>query len=203
MRASYHKDATRFSYASPSAHLGLLGLALLVLGLLIWRMELLVAGSVPFLRYIAPYMWGLRCILLGVGTLALVVALVLAITLPDSVRLCRMVRRSPYCPAYGNPLHLKDGELLPKITCSKATDGIGYTLTIRVQTRPAEDIKGLASFLSSSLVGRYKNYAVTGKDTAVTNNSVTFNLDDVTIDHRMVISSIEALRPTSSTIPRV
>lgn len=58
MRASYHKDATRFSYAPPSAHLGLLGLALLVLGLLIWRLELLLAESVPFLaRYIAPHMW--------------------------------------------------------------------------------------------------------------------------------------------------
>lgn len=142
----YRKDAARFAFGPPSVHLGLLGLALLVLGLMVWRVELLAVGW-PLAGYLRPACWTL----LAVGALVLAAAGALYAALPDHVRIRHMVRRALYCPAYGNPLHLQDGELLPKITCHPAENGNGYALTVKVQSCTIEAIKALASFISSSL----------------------------------------------------
>ena len=190
----YRKDAARFAYASPSAHLGLLGLAFLVLGLMVWRVELLAVGW-PLAGYLRP-----ACrALLAVGALALTAAGVLYAALPDHVRIRHMVRRALYCPAYGNPLHLQDGELLPKITCRPAENGNGYVLTAKVQSCTVENIKALASFISSALSGRYKDYAVISCAADPAYNMVVFIVDDVTVDRRIVINNVEELRPASPT----
>lgn len=194
MAKIYHNDATRFSYAPPSAHLGLLGLALLALGLMVWRVELLAVGW-PLAGYLRPACWTL----LAVGALALAAAGALYAALPDHVRIRHMVRRALYCPAYGNPLHLQDGELLPKITCHPAENGNGYALTVKVQSCTIEAIKALASFISSSLSGRYKDYAVISCAADPAYHTVLFAIDDVTVDRRIVISDVEELRPASPT----
>lgn len=198
MRASYHKDATRFSYAPPSAHLGLLGLALLIFGLLVWRMDLLTAELLPF---VVPYMWGLRCMLLGAAALALVVAIILAIVMPNSVRICRMVRRALYCPAYGNPLRLNDGDLLPRIKCRR--DGYKYALTIYIIGRTVDTVQDLAPYISASLSGRYRNYASGKPDTDEAYNTVTYWIEDVLADRSIKATDVGQLRPTSPTTLRV
>lgn len=48
-----------------------------------------------------------------------------------------------------------------------------------------------SSVISTALVGRVKNYAVTSSQEDQAHNFINFMLEDVTIDHRLVFSSVE------------
>lgn len=193
----YHADATRLTYAEPSILCGVLGLALLVFCVLCWQLAALLAGgSLAHLAQICSWT------LLG-GAVVLFVIAAASIAQPDHVHIRRIVKRALYCPAYGNPLGLKDGELLPKITCRPAENGRGYVLSMTVKSCTVDDIQSLASSLSSALTGRYKNYAVISASADLAYNMVVFCLDDVTVDRRLVVDSVDKLRPTSPTRLRV
>lgn len=187
----YNKDATRFSFAPPYLHLGLLGLALLAFSFMAWRVAILLVGWPPaHLAQISAE------ILLGFGILSCV-ASALTAAQPDNVHICRMVRRALFCPSHGNPLRLQDGELLPKISCRRV--GTDYILTMTVKSCTVEDIKKLATNISSALTGRYEGYAVTNVAADQAYNLVMFRVGDVTVDRRMVINDVEQMRPTSPT----
>lgn len=197
----YNSKASRLRYASPSTHLWVLGgIAFFVGG------ACLLARSA--LHNVIP---ALSTLLGGCAAGALVFACVVAVmaaaiwlALPAEVNICQLVRRSLFCPAYGNPLHLKDGELLPPVSCTAVNaKGHQYILTIRVRGCTLEDIKALSSFISSSLTGRYKNYAVVAVQPDESFNYVDFALEDVTIDKRLVVHSVEEMRPASPTILNV
>ena len=111
----YNSKASRLRYASPSTHLWVLGgIAFFVGG------ACLLARSA--LYNVIPALFTL---LGGCAAGALVFACAVAVmaaaiwlALPAEVNIRQLVRRSLFCPAYGNPLHLKDGELLPPVSCT-------------------------------------------------------------------------------------
>lgn len=121
----------------------------------------------------------------------------------DAMRICTMVRQSLFQPSRGNPLHLRDGDLLPKISCKCVAPGV-YDLTISAQQSVSVDtLVDAAPAVSASLNSRYQRYAVIQTDADVAFNSVTFVIEDVKVDRSISYSSVKEMQPESPTILRV
>lgn len=141
---------------------------------------------------------------------ALLVAVILLVTavlcyrrMPDTVRLCGMVRQALYQPSHGNPLHLRDGDLLPKVACKRVGPGL-YRLTLSAQQSVSVNtLVDAAPVISAAFNSRYQRYAVTQTDADIAFNAVTFIIEDVKIDRSITYSSAAEMQPGSPTMLRV
>ena len=123
--------------------------------------------------------------------------------MPDTMRIRSMIQQGLYQPSRGNPLHLRDGELLPKIACKRVSPGT-YELVISAQEGATVDtIINAAPSISAALNNRYQRYAVIQTDADVAFNSVTFVIEDVKVDRSISYSSVKEMQPESPTILRV
>ena len=201
---TYHHDAAPLAYASPDVNLLLLGLAALALGgvLAMASMGLAPAADVPILGTVVRGIGDTAAAALGVGIAALVAAAVVYRCQPASAVIRHKVRRALAHPRYGNPLHLKDGELLPGVNCKEIGNGV-YELTITAQSCTVETIADAASAISTAINGRYAQYAVTQTDADVARNKVTFQLQNVLIDRSLTFHAVKEMRPVSPTRLRV
>lgn len=122
------------------------------------------------------------------------IGLIVTVLLPDSVKIAYEVRRTLFDSKCGNPLHFKEGELLPTVTCKEiASDE--FELTITAVSVTCEDIAKVSTSISSGLNNRFKRYAVTNTDIDVAFNEVRFTIEDVTTDKSLHIKSIDELKP--------
>ena len=201
---TYHHDAAPLAYAGPTVNLLALGLAALALGgvLAMASMGLAPAADVPILGTVVRGMGDTAAAALGVGIAALVAAAVVHRCQPASAVIRHKVRRALAHPRYGNPLHLKDGELLPGVNCKDIGNGV-YELTITAQSCTVETIADAASAISTAINGRYAQYAVTQTDADVARNKVTFQLQNVLIDRSLTFHAVKEMRPVSPTRLRV
>ena len=115
----------------------------------------------------------------------------------------RQVIRGLFDSSYGNPLHLRDGERLPRVICTKTGDGI-YKLTIEAVSVTVEQLQEISSSISSSLCSRSLNqYAVTQTESDRAFNGVSFRVEDVSIDRTLTFRSVNEMKPESATRLRV
>ena len=147
---------------------------------------------------INQYLLSAHRLLFTIGIAFLVCSVVVGLLTTDAMKIAIQVRRKLCCYRYGNPLHLKEGEILPKIKCKRKEFGI-YELTVLATTNTVEEIQEISSSISSSLNRRYKKYAVTVTNVDVAFNEVTFKIEDVAVDRTLYIKSIEELRQTDVT----
>lgn len=111
-----------------------------------------------------------------------------------------LVSRELFDPTRGNPLRLKKGQHQPAIRCEKRDmNPESYVLKIILDGFPANEIRKLAPVISSALIGEVNNYAVTSIQEDITSSVMYFIIEDVAIDHRLVFSSVEEMRPPSNT----
>ena len=133
------------------------------------------------------------CLLTGI--LLIFTSVVVGIRLPEASHICLMVKKRLFCHDYGNPLHLKEGERLPKVRCKKKDSGI-FELTITATTTTVEDIQNLSGTISSGINKKhFKQYAVTQTFADIAFNEVTFLIEDVTIDKSFTASTVQELKP--------
>ena len=201
---TYHHDAAPLAYASPSVNLLVLGLAALVLGgvLALGCHGLASATDVPILGAVVYVMGQTAAVALGIGVAALIAAAVVHRLQPDSAKIRHKVRRALCHPRYGNPLRLREGELLPGVNCKDIGGGV-YELTIEARSCTVEAITDAASAISTAVNGRFVRYAVTQTDAGVAHDKVVFRLEDVLIDRSLTFHSAEEMRTTSPTRLRV
>lgn len=201
---TYHHDAAPLAYASPDVNLLLLGLSALVLGgvLALGFQGLASADDVPILGIVMRGMSDTAAAALGVGIAALVAAAVVHRCQPASAVIRHKVLRALCHPRYGNPLQLREGELLPTVKCKDVGNG-AHELTITAQSCTVETIADAASAISTAINGRYAQYAVTQTDTDVARNKVTFQLQNVLIDRSLTFHAVKEMRPVSPTRLRV
>lgn len=201
---TYHHDAAPLAYASPSVNLLTLGLTALVLGgiLTLGFHRLASAADVPILGAVVYVMGQTAAAALGIGVAALIAAVVVHRCQPASAKIRHKVRRALAHPRYGNPLHLKEGELLPGVTC-KDVGGGTYELTITAKSRTVEAITDAASAISTAVNGRFVRYAVTQSDAGTAHDKVVFRLEDVLVDRSLTFSCVDDMRPKSPTRLRV
>ena len=201
---TYHHDAAPLAYASTTVKLlALGGVALAVAGVLALGFHgLASAADVPILGAVVRGMGQVAVAALGIGVVALIAAAVVHRCQPASAKIRHKVRRALAHPRYGNPLHLKDGELLPAVNCKDIGGGV-YELTIEARSGTVEAITDAASAISTAVNGRFVRYAVTQSDTSVAHDKVVFRLEDVLIDRSLTFHSAEEMRTTSPTRLRV
>lgn len=172
-------------------------LMVVILALMISVMLLLLKHSltnVPFASPLVPALDRAARVVTGFGAILLVLAVVIEILTPNTFRIVRMVKNGLFDSARGNPLNLREGELLPKIRCKRTGEGL-YDLTISAQQSVTVDtIKAAAPSISAALTHRFQQYAVVaiGPDTAF--NCVTFRLEDVKVDRSLTFKTVEEMR---------
>ena len=201
---TYHHDAAPLAYAPPAVNLLLLGLSALVLGgiLALGCHGMASAADVPILGAVVRGMGQAAAVALGIGVAALIAAAVVHRLQSDSAKIRHKVRRALCHPSRGNPLGLKDGELLPRVHCRSINNGV-YELTVEAKSCTVEAIVDVASAISTAINGHFVRYAVTQTDAGVAHDHVTFRIEDVTTDRSLRFEHVEDMRPTSPTRLRV
>ncbi len=137
-------------------------------------------------------------VLLAFSALFTIFGFVFAIFAPAASRMRVMARRGLCDYRHGNPLHLREGELLPVITCQQQDDG--YIITLCSAGLTVDDLGAVAGNINSSLTGRFARYAVTHTDADMGGTWVRFTVEDVTTDRSIVTDSVEKLRPSMPTL---
>ena len=201
---TYHHDAAPLAYATPAVYLLLLGLASLVLGgvLALGCHGLASTADVLILGAVLHGMGQIATAALGVGTTALLAAAFVHRCQPASAKIRHKVRRALCHPRYGNPLRLREGELLPTVKCKGIGNGV-YELTVTAESCTVETITDAASAISTAINGRYVRYAVTQTDAGVAHDKVVFRLEDVLVDRSLTFSNAGEMQPPSPTRLRV
>ena len=123
---TYHHDAGPLAFASPGVILLVLGgVALSMAGVLaLGYRGLAPAAGVPLVGAALRMMGQAAAAVMCVGIVAVIAAVVVHILAPDRAKIQHKVRRAICHPAYGNPLRLRDGELLPGVNCKDIGNGI-------------------------------------------------------------------------------
>lgn len=198
----YDSKANRLRYASDAVRCGFRGVVFLVVAAFFSSVFPAVINKPPvtdFGKWFACFLMVacVACIAASVSQLA--IALAYHILTLDSHKIITQVRRALYDSEYGNPLHLKDGERLPKVTCSELEDR-QFTLQIEAQTATVDQLKGLAPVISSALKGPFAAFAVSHVACDPAGRFVQYRLEDVTIDHSLTYQDVEAMRPERPTL---
>ena len=200
---TYRHQAGLLAYAPPAVYLGAFAaLALVLAAVLALLHHGLYAASVDALDMVGHIAGQATATMLCIGIAAGIAAAAVHRLTPDHTRIAAQVRRAMYHPAYGNPLRLREGELLPTVNCSHIGNGV-YELTVTAKSCTVETIVEAASAISSAINGRYLRYAVTQTDAGIAHDKVVFRLEDVLIDRSLTFEKVDDMRPASPTRLRV
>ena len=210
MNKKYHSNSNFLRFTAPHIHAGILSIILFILGLLCSSYASSLSRSMGEGDLVSILFARLQSTCDSLSSIFFTLALLLFNSsillykfLSDTAHIAFMVRRGLFHPSRGNPLHLKDGELLPRIRCKCVRAGL-YTLTVSAQESVTVDtILKAAPSISAALNHRYQRYAVVATDTDTAFNAVPFRLDDVQIDRSLTITDVEQLRPSTPTLLKV
>lgn len=203
MYRHYDSNASRLRFAAPYTKLCVWGAALALLAavpfVLAWVMR-----NVPDNYFITDYALQQAALLMetvgyftaSIGGFIIIASVFVFLRLPDTARVRHSIRRGLCDPAYGNPLHLRDGELLPTVACEEINKGT-YDIKVTAISKSVDDLLKLCSILSGYLRGRFGNLAITNKDLSPDCGYVTFRVDDVLADKSITYRSVEDMRPVS------
>lgn len=133
-----------------------------------------------------------------IATAFLILSFILYITSSDSKQIEYCIKKRLFDPGYGNPLGFEENELLPTVKCERINK-TAFTLTIETSTCTVDDLINLSTVISSSINGRYKQYAVTSVETDIAFNKVTYRIENVLEDKSLKINLVEELKMLDKT----
>ena len=187
----YSSNAPAIAYAAPGTKLSVLGAVLLLIaGCLLGIGHLVIELFSPIAtdpsgvlmvhgRYVT-----VAIVLCAIGGIAVIVGIVINSKLPASKKLRARVRAGIFDPRFGNPLHLRDGEVIPRVVC-KETEAGRFEISISTLSSTVDEVAKLAECISARLCGRFSRYAVVLTEADVASNHVTFFVQDVTVHHEI------------------
>lgn len=198
----YNSETPRIVFAGSHTKLAFAGFLCTVLGVALY-----VAGAgmayneLPFIDFsgLGLFLSRFSLLFLASGCFMFTLALVLRSALPDTVRIKYYVRRGLLAPQYGNPLHLRNGELLPVIRCVKGKIQGQYIISVSALPATTDDILAVASSVSACLCGRYENYAVIQMEADMAANSAAFIIADVTVDRTLHFNDVNEMKSANVT----
>ena len=201
----YNSKANKFRYASPAAIAVVAGLALLILSALVLMLKCLLvimAGAAPLdsvdVSAAAIIMLEVGASTAGLGLVFTILGLVFCFCMSKTERIYFQSRRALFASRFGNPLNLKDGERLPKLVTARAAKNGRFLLRVYASCVTVDELSRVATAISSGLKGKLKNYAVVGVEPSVAAGYVDFYIEDVAIDHQIIVCDINQLRPSDS-----
>ena len=203
MFGTYDPGASRLRYAAPYTKFCVGGGVLLIVSwmLFLFRRVVLAVPSNVFISDLvlqrAAFHLGLAGVFLSLLACIIILASVYAFGLwPDTARIRHFVRRGLCCPAYGNPLGLRDGELLPIVDCQEVSRGV-YDIKVTATTKSVDDLAKMAPLISGYLQGRLWAFAITEIIPSEACNFIIFRADDVLADKSITYRSVRKMRPLS------
>lgn len=116
----------------------------------------------------------IMCMLAG---LTFLIAIIEYIFRRDEIIIKYQVLRRLCDSSFGNPLHLKEGEIEPYITVGKTDKG--YRITVDCQSAKFDDVSSLSTAISGCLRGKFENYAVVSKEEDIAGRYVDYYIEDV------------------------
>lgn len=193
----YRVDPSPLALRPPGVSLAVLGGAALGLAALLFVAVHCVGQQVPQVSAFLPAVY----LIVAVGSAALLVALGVHLWTPRERQMAGQVRRALFAPEHGNPLGLKEGEILPSVTCKRSTEEAGvYYITITARTVDVDVLKKLASTLSAALTGPFATYAVSSVNSDPAARFVRFKILDTTVDRTKHYKAVEEMRPERPTL---
>ncbi|MCL2216284.1 MAG: FtsK/SpoIIIE domain-containing protein [Defluviitaleaceae bacterium] len=202
----YKKDAPFLRFAPSSTRIFVLGGVLLLLSAISYGIKHLISvvnTSVAIINavLVTAVQWldSAFVFLLIIGIATVIIAIAVNCLQPDSSRIRCIVRRALFDYSYGNPLHFKEGELLPSIKCKKS--GLHkFVITITTKCKTAKELQDISPSISSCLDTKgFWQYAVVETTADLAFKWVSFTIENVMIQKVLVIDSIEELRPKEPT----
>jgi len=197
----YYASPNLGQYSNPATKTLVAGVLSLLLAIFSTVIAIALANTAPnlgFARVLAGMMYHITMFSLVLGILAALAALWISIRQSEADKIRLMIRKRLFSPEYGNPLHLKEGERLPKIKCWEIEQGI-FEITITTTCCTANEIREISSSISAALNGKYAQYAVTETYVETAFNSVGFRIEDVKADKSITVHSADALKPHEHT----
>ncbi len=182
-------------YMSPAAWISAAGGILLLYSIFFGILRNINQSDVFGLN---PFIEKAFAISMAMAIVLLTVSLALYITGGDSKRIEHCVKKRLFDPRYGNPLGFREGELFPPVKCRRITKTI-FDLSINAVSCTVEDLLNLAPVISSSINGRYRQYAAISSEADEAFNGVTYRIVDVLADKSLKVDSVEGLKLTDKT----
>lgn len=195
----YSSKAWRIEFAAPHAKLFMLAAGLFII-------NILVVNSLDSGNGILPNLYMVKLGLCLVLTIVILIAFVFGVLiLLFDYKRCQLehkIKVGLYYHGYGNPLHLKDGEYLPKIKVKQLENDV-YLLTVDCSSVSAENLQKMPSIISSTLNGKQAQYAVTIVNTDTAYNYVQFYIENVTVDKSFTFKNVDEMKPPHPTKIRI
>lgn len=106
-----------------------------------------------------------------------VIALIEYVTRSNKRHIKYIVRQRLCASCFGNPLHLKEGELEPFVFVENNPKG--YKITVDCMSAEFDDVSGLEMVISGCLRNKFGNYAVVSKEEDIAGRYVDYYIEDV------------------------
>jgi len=195
---TFTQNPSKLAYCSPATKAVVAGSVTLVITLLIFALEIAVSRLAETLEFLAAFVNTLQqtSVILVIITSALFIsAPIVAILNPDSAKIKRYISRRLLLPCFGNPLGLREGDVLPsiKVKKSKKYDG-DFEVYISCISSSIEKLQSAVSCLSSSLTNNFKNFAVTRVFPDVNMSGIKFIVSNVSKRKQIIINDIAELK---------
>ena len=194
MKKVYRKDEMAIRYSSPALKLfaagGIISL-LLILLLIIKFFVQSINSRINYYYFILIENLITKFIHISYIFIPIVIfmSVILYILTSDETRICSVIKRYLFISSYGNPLSFQEGEILPSISVSKLKHR-RFKITITAENVSVDALVKLAPVISSSLSGRYQNFAVIRTDTDLAMNSISYIIEDVLVDKSLVVTNV-------------
>lgn len=201
----YNQNRPIISYALPSTKACCICIAIALLSVLMrgigYYISFIPQGYIitySLINQLVKFFYSASWVFLIATLLIFFAAVVMRLFMKPHYLICHQVKKGLLCYSQGNPLHLKDCERIPKITCKQVDEGV-YELNITASCRTCEELSELGSSISSALNKKFNQYAVTLTSSDIAFNSVTFRIEDVTIDRSLTFNDVSEMKPDEPT----
>lgn len=196
----YKSSAWLLRYATPKTKLIVTGITILLIDAVLLTIYFMISECLgnEIIKQLSEKLF-YAVVFIGIfGCSLFLLAFLVGALYPISAKIRCMVCKGLFAYQYGNPLNLKDGEILPNVRCKEVEKG-KYCLYISATNATVEDIQKLSSNISSSLNRTYQQYAVTITNADVAFNGVRFIIEDVTVHKELTFTKVEQMKPAIST----
>ena len=181
----HYKKGSR--YMSPAAWIFTAGGILLLYSLFFAILRIINQSDVFGLN---PFIGKSSAIFMAMAIVLFTVSLALYIAGGDSKRIENCVKKRLFDPRYGNPLGFREGELFPPVKCQRINKG-AFELSIKAVSCTVEDLLKIVPVISSSINGKYSQYAVVNSEADEAFNGVAYRIENVLADKSLTVNSAE------------
>lgn len=120
---------------------------------------------------------------------------------PPNKRIETKIKVGLFYPRSGNPLHLSEGELLPRITVKAKNHQ--YVARIESVSIPIDNLQKMSEILSQNLTHQDSRFACIAMDVDRAFNYIDFILADVLSDRTLRFSDVSQMKPPNHTTIRL